>query len=339
MRIELRSDTFTKPTPDMLEAMFRAEVGDDVFREDPTVNLLEEEIAEYFGMESALFCASGTMSNQIAIKCHTQPGDEIICDENSHVFLYEGGGIAFNSGCQTRTLKGDRGRLNKEMIEPYINPDDVHKPRTRLVSLENTANRGGGSCYSEDAIADISALCRTRGIALHLDGARIWNAIIAGRQSPRWYAEHFDTLSVCMSKGMGAPVGSLLVGSHSMIQQARRIRKIFGGGMRQAGYLAEACRYALKHHLPLLERDHQHARQLVSVLERKSFVGEILPVETNIVIAEILPPYTAHSLVEKLKTIGIDSMPIAAHQIRMVFHLGVDDQMTNYVCEQLDLLQ
>jgi len=245
MMIDLRSDTFTKPTPAMLEAMYHAEVGDDVFGEDPTVNALEQKAAALFGMEAALFCPSGTMTNQIAIKCHTQPGDEVICDESSHVYIYEGGGIAFNSGCQVKAIRGDRGRILAEQAESLINPEDVHKSRSRLIVVENTANRGGGSCYDFSELIRLKELCIRHGMKFHLDGARLWNAMVARNETPLQYGQLFDSISVCLSKGLGTPVGSLLLGTGEFIRQSRRIRKVFGGGMRQSGYLAAAGLYSL----------------------------------------------------------------------------------------------
>lgn len=331
--IELRSDTFTRPTPAMLEAMLRAEVGDDVFQEDPTVNRLESEIASYFGMEAALFCPSGTMSNQIAIRCHTQPGDEVICEQSSHVYLYEGGGIAVNSLCQVKLLQGDRGRITASQIEQSINPDDIHRPVSRLVSLENTANRGGGSCYDWKEILAIHDLCKSNNLRLHLDGARVWNAIVAGNEDPKEYGRLFDSLSVCMSKGMGAPVGSLVVGRRDFIQQARRVRKVLGGGMRQAGYLASAGLYALQHHLPLLRQDHLHAKQVAEVLKEKNWIGELQPVETNILIFSLRSGSTPQDFIQYMKQFGVQCMAISSHQVRMVFHLDVTTPMVDKVCE------
>ena len=238
--IDYRSDTVTRPTPAMQEAMRDAPLGDDVFGEDPSINQLEAKTAALFGMEAALFCPSGTMTNQIAIKCHTQPGDEVICDESSHIYQYEGGGIAFNAGASVRLLHGDRGRLTADLVKAAINPDDVHKPVSRLVSLENTCNRGGGACYDFSEIQRMSALCSQQGLAFHLDGARLWNALVAKNETPLAYGQAFDSISVCLSKSLGCPVGSLLLGKKDFIRKARRIRKVFGGGMRQAGMLAAA---------------------------------------------------------------------------------------------------
>lgn len=327
MNIDLRSDTFTKPTPAMLSAMTHAEVGDDVFGEDPSVNILEAYAAELFGMEAAVFCPSGTMTNQIAIKCHTQPGDEIICDQMSHVYVYEGGGIAFNSGCQVRTLEGDRGRLTAAMVSEVINPDDVHRAKTSLVCLENTANRGGGSCYEFNDIQEINGICLKNNLKLHLDGARLFNALVAKDETALQYGKVFDSISICLSKGLGAPVGSLLLGERGFIKKARRVRKVFGGGMRQAGYLASAGLFALQHNIDRLQVDHAHAKQIAAALISKSFVGRILPVETNIIIFEIKDNYTPVTFCQELKEEGILCIPISSTQVRMVTHLDVHAEM------------
>ena len=325
--IDLRSDTFTKPTAGMLSAMFNARVGDDVFKEDPTANALQEMMSDMFGMESALFCASGTMSNQIAIKCHTQPGDEVICDKLSHVYIYEGGGIAFNSGCQVKPVSGNLGRIKASQVREAINPIDIHKANSRLVSLENTANRGGGSCYEMADIQEIKQVCLENNLLLHLDGARLFNALIAKNESPKEYGAIFNSISVCLSKGLGAPVGSVLLGTKDFIEKARRVRKVFGGGMRQAGYLAAACIYALENHIERLALDHRHAQQIVAALKEKDFTGDMYPVETNIVIFEVKGKYTAQSLTEKLKENNILAMAISPTQIRMVLHLDVTEEM------------
>ncbi len=327
MKIDLRSDTFTKPTPAMLNAMMNASVGDDVFGEDPTVNELERKGAAMFGMEAALFCPSGTMTNQIAIKCHTQPGDEIICEKMSHVYIYEGGGIAFNSGCQVKAIDGDRGRINANQVLAAINPDDIHRARTRLVSLENTTNRGGGSCYDLHEIEKIKKVCQQHQLGLHLDGARIWNAMVANNENPLSYGHLFDSISVCLSKGLGAPVGSLLIGTHTFIKQARRVRKLFGGAMRQAGYLAAAGIYALDYHIDRLKIDHEHAKRLAEALSLKSFVGEILPVDTNILIFEVKGRYTPIEFASYLKFKEIETMPISPTQVRIVTHLDISSEM------------
>lgn len=336
MTTDLRSDTFTKPGTAMLEAMMKADVGDDVFGEDPTVNQLEAFAAEIFGMEAALFCASGTMANQIAIKCHTRPGEEIICEKTSHVYIYEGGGIAFNSSCQVRALEGSRGMLTADQVKEAINPDDVHRPVTSLVSLENTANRGGGSCYQFNDIQKIKGICLKNNLRLHLDGARLFNAIVAQRENPKAYGQIFDSISICLSKGLGAPVGSILVGKKEFIKQARRIRKVLGGGMRQVGYLAAAGIYALENNIERLGTDHQHAKQIADVLIEKDFIGRILPVETNILIFEVEGKYNAREFVAMLKNHDILCIPITPSQVRMVTHLDVTEEMLKKVITVID---
>jgi threonine aldolase len=325
MPIDYRSDTVTRPTPAMREAMAAAPVGDDVFGEDPSINLLEERTAILFGMEAAVFCPSGTMTNQIAIKCHTQPGDEVICEENSHIYQYEGGGIAFNAGASVKLLTGDRGRITAAQVAEAIHPDDVHRPVSRLVSLENTTNRGGGCCYDFDAIVAIQKLCQEKGLALHLDGARVWNAIVAKQGDFRHYGATFDSISVCLSKSLGCPVGSLLLGDRTFIKKARRIRKVFGGGMRQAGSLAAAGLFALEHHIDRLKKDHVHARMLGDCLAQRSFVKMLLPVETNIIIFELQPGQSAPALVARLKEKGILAYAISPVRIRLVTHLDISE--------------
>lgn len=327
MTIDFRSDTQTKPTKEMLEAMFKAPVGDDVFGEDPSVNELENLAAEMFGMEASIFCPSGTMTNQIAIKCHTQPGDEVICDTSSHIYQYEGGGIAFNSGASVKLLYGDKGRITAQQVLENINPDDVHKAHTSLVSLENTSNRGGGSCYEIEEIRKIKTVCDENKLILHLDGARLFNALVEKQQTPKEYGQLFHSISICLSKSLGCPVGSLLLGKKDLIKKARRVRKAFGGGMRQAGYLAAAGIYALKNNIERLKQDHDHAKQIAGALRKKDFVSEILPVETNIIIFGVKQPWTAKCFVEKLKESGILGHPISTTQVRLVTHLDVTPVM------------
>ncbi|MBL7748573.1 MAG: aminotransferase class I/II-fold pyridoxal phosphate-dependent enzyme [Chitinophagaceae bacterium] len=326
--IDFRSDTVTKPTPAMLAAMTKAKVGDDVFGEDPSINELENLAADMFGMEAALFCPSGTMTNQIAIKCHTQPGDEVICDESAHVYQYEGGGIAFNSGASVKLLYGDRGRITAEQVAAAINPDDPHRAHTSLVCLENTSNRGGGSCYELAEIKKIQSLCREKGLAFHLDGARLWNALVAKKETAKQHGESFDSISICLSKSLGCPVGSLLVGKKDFIKKARRVRKAFGGGMRQAGFLAAAGIYALQHHIDRLEEDHAHAVQIAAAIAGKHFTKFVLPVETNIVIFELNDGTTAPDLVARLKEQSILGYAIAPNRIRLVTHLDITKEMT-----------
>jgi len=335
MKIDLRSDTFTKPTAPMLEAMFNAKVGDDVFGEDPTVNELEHKTAALFGMEAALFCPSGTMTNQIAIKCHTEPGNEVICEKTSHVYIYEGGGIAFNSGCQVSPIAGSRGKINAEQVLAAINPDDVHKPHTTLVSLENTANRGGGSCYEWAELVKIREVCTEHSLKFHLDGARLWNALIAKNETPIQYGKLFDSISVCLSKGLGAPVGSLLLGNEGFIKKARRYRKVFGGGMRQAGYMAAAGIYALDHHIDRLQTDHSHATLIATALQGNKYVKNIFPVETNIIIFETANDYPAAKFTEYLKLKNILAIPIAPNQVRFVTHLDISEQMVSEIMHAL----
>ncbi|MES2427666.1 MAG: GntG family PLP-dependent aldolase [Bacteroidota bacterium] len=329
MTVDLRSDTVTKPTPAMLEAMFNAKVGDDVFGEDETINSLEEKAAAIFGMEAGLYCPSGTMTNQIAIKCFTQPLDELIADQTAHVYRYEGGGIAFNSGVSIRLLNGYRGILTPEMIEPEINADNIHYPHTSLVVLENTVNKGGGSCYTLEQIKPIAALCKAKGLKLHLDGARIFNALAYTGDKAMDYGKYFNGISVCLSKGLGAPVGSVLLADKQTIQYARRIRKVLGGGMRQAGFLAAAGIYALDHHVERLKIDHAHAQILVEALSKSPVVTNVLPAETNIVLFDTVEP--AAIVLDRLAQKGIYALDTDKHRIRFVLHLDVHPEQVEYV--------
>ena len=335
--IDFRSDTVTKPTPAMLEAMMQAIVGDDVFGEDITVNELENKAANLFGMEAALFCPSGTMTNQIAIKVHTQPGDEVICDELSHIYQYEGGGIAFNSGCSIHLLKGNRGRINAEQVQQAINnSEDIHKATSKLVSLENTINRAGGSCYEFSEMEAIQKVCINNNLALHLDGARLFNAIIKNNESTTQYGTIFNSISICLSKGLGAPIGSILLGTAAFIKKARRVRKVFGGGMRQAGFLAAAGIYALDHHIQRLAIDHKHAKQIEAALQKKDFVKNILPVETNILIVEIFGNLTAAAFVERMKEENILMFAISPTHVRMVLHLDITETMVQQTIDAIE---
>lgn len=329
--IDLRSDTLTKPTPGMLDAMMSAEVGDDVFGEDPTVNLLEETVANIFGKEAALFCASATMSNQIGIKVNTSPQDEVICDQYAHMYRYEGGGMMANSQVSVKLLDGDRGRIKATQIVGNINPDNIHFPVTKLIALENTVNKGGGSCYDISEVKKIREICSSNNLRMHLDGARIFNALVAKGESPMEWGSLFDTISVCFSKGLGAPVGAVLIASKETIATARRIRKIFGGGWRQAGYLASACNYALENHVDRLQEDHDKATELGKCLAKKSFIKEVVPVETNIVIAQCTG-IEAENLVEILGKKGIRCFTFGPKQIRFVTHLDFSmDQLNDTV--------
>jgi threonine aldolase len=335
MKIELRSDTFTLPTPGMREAMFSAPLGDDVFGEDPTVNALEEKMAKLFNKEAALFCVSGTQTNQIAISVHVSKGQEVICDELSHIYLYEGGGIMANAGASVKLLKGDLGRLNVSQIRAAISPDDIHACESRLVSLENTVNKGGGSIYTSEALQEISDFCRSVNIPLHLDGARIFNAMVETGQTPAQFGAWFDTLSVCLSKGLGAPVGSILLGSKEFIKKARRVRKRLGGGWRQAGLLAAAGIYAVDHQVERLKEDHARAREIAQVCEKLPWVKAILPVSTNIVILELQDGLSSATKVAELKEKGIYCAPFGPSYVRFVTHLGFDDEALQAFSERI----
>ena len=313
----------------MLQAMMSADIGDDVFGEDPSINKLEELSAKMFGMEAAVFCPSGTMTNQVAIKCHTQPGDEVICDESSHVYQYEGGGIASNSGASVKLLYGDRGRIKADQVKAAINPDDVHRANTSLVCLENTSNRGGGSCYNFAEIEKIRKICDSHHLKFHLDGARLVNALVAKNETPEQYGKVFDSISICLSKSLGCPVGSLLLGNAGFIKKARRVRKAFGGGMRQAGFLAAAGIYALQNNIDRLKEDHHHAAVIAAAIGKKDFVNFVLPVETNIIIFELKEGITAPAMVSKLKEHGILCYAITPARVRFVLHLDITADMVD----------
>lgn len=334
---DLRSDTVTRPGREMLQAMLQAKTGDDVFREDPSVNELEAKCAALFNMEAALFCSSGTQTNQIAIKCHTQPGDEVICDADAHVYQYEAGGIAFNSGASVRLLPGERGRISAAQVLHAINPDDLHKPPSRLVCIENTSNRGGGSCYDFEELKKIRSVCEKNKLSLHLDGARLFNAMVAKNETPAQYGALFDSISVCFSKSLGCPVGSVLLGTRAFIGKARRVRKILGGGMRQAGYLAAAATYALDHNVERLATDHHHAKQIAAILNNCRFVQLVLPVETNIIIFET-KDIAAKELVEQLKKAAILCHAIAPDRVRFVLHLDITEAMVAGVIQKIQSL-
>jgi threonine aldolase len=326
MTIELRSDTFTKPSPAMLEAMFSAEVGDDVFEEDYTVKALEEKTAKMFGYEAGLFCTSGTMTNQIAINVHVNQGDEVICDALSHVYLYEGGGIAANSSASVNLLHGNHGRITAEQISESIQADNVHHPVSRLVSLENTVNKGGGCYYQLSDIQKIKQLCTEKNMALHLDGARLFNALVETNDNPLEYGKIFDSISICLSKGLGIPVGSVLLGTNDFIKKARRVRKRWGGGWRQAGYLAAAGIYALDNNIERLKDDHTRAREIGKIMEGISEVEEIYPVDTNIVIFRVNDKILASDYVQKLHEKGIKAAPFGKYLVRFVTHLDFTDE-------------
>ena len=326
MTIDLRSDTITKPTKAMMEAMWEANVGDDVFGDDPTVNALQEKAARMFGMEDALFCPSGTMTNQLAIRVHTQPGSDVICDKYSHIYLYEGGGIMLNSLSSVKLLHGNRGRVTAAQVEEAISPEnDIHSTCTRLVSLENTMNKGGGAYYDINEIKAIRQLCWDRKIPLHLDGARLFNALVETGETPEQYGQLFDSISICLSKGLGCPVGSLLLGSKQTIAKARRFRKVMGGGWRQAGFLAAAGIYALDNHINRLEEDHLRARAIGGMFNKKSEVEEIFQVDTNIVIVRLNEKISEKDYVQKLAEKGILAVSFGKNLVRFVTHLDFTD--------------
>ncbi len=336
--IDFRSDTVTKPSTEMLKTMLNASLGDDVFSEDPTINKLEEKTAKLFGMEAGLFCPSGTMTNQIAIKMHTQPGDEVICDFLSHVYQYEGGGIAFNSGASVRLLNGDRGRINANQVQEAINANDIHKAHSSLVVLENTINKGGGSCYELSDIEAIQQVCIENNLQLHLDGARLFNALVYKNQSATDYGRLFNSISICLSKGLGCPVGSVLLGTKKDIIKARRIRKVFGGGMRQAGVLAAAGIYALDHHIERLQEDHLHAKEIEQALLINRNVESVIPVETNIILFTVKQEVNTKEFVAKLKDKGILAFDTSPKQIRFVVHLDINKEMVERTIKILGTL-
>jgi threonine aldolase len=335
MTADFRSDTLTRPTPAMLKAMMTAEVGDDVFEEDPTINKLEKMAAELFGMEASIYCVSGTMSNQVAIRCHTQPGDEVICEVQAHVYIYEGGGIASNSGSQVKTLVGNYGRITAAQVAAAINPDDVHKARTSLVCLENTSNRGGGSCYDFEEIKKIRKVCDENKLILHLDGARLFNALVAKKETAAQYGKIFDSISICLNKGLGCPIGSILIGKKDFIKKARRVRKVFGGGMRQAGFMAASGIYAFQHHVGRLAEDHAMAKKIAEALSKKEFTRSIMPVETNIVIMETKEGFAAKTIAEKLEKRGVRTIAIAANLVRFVTHLDISEEMMKHTIKAI----
>ncbi len=336
--IDFRSDTITKPSPEMRQAMFEAEVGDDVFDEDPSIHSLQNLGAEMFGMEAALFCSSGTQTNQIAINVHTQPGGEVLCHWDSHIYKYEGGGIARNSGVSVRLLEGDRGRIDTNALAPWVNPDDVHYPVTQLVSLEDTANRGGGAVYDFEEIKRIKSWCEQNNLPLHLDGARVMNALVKTGIDPKTYGQQFDSISLCLSKGLGAPVGSLLIGTKAFIKEARRVRKVFGGGMRQAGFIAAGGEFALRNNVERLAIDHKHAVQIETTLNELSWVQSVVPVHTNIVVAHLVEPEKRDNIIAQLAAKNIACMAFGPGMLRFVTHLDVSSEDIDQTCSVLKSL-
>ncbi|WP_291725646.1 threonine aldolase family protein [Bernardetia sp.] len=338
-KIDLRSDTFTLPCTAMKEAMLNAEVGDDVWEEDPTVKKLEKKVADLFGQEAGLFCPSGTMTNQIALKILTQPQDDIICDIRSHIYQYEGGGIAFNSLCSVRLLQAEKGILTSEMIEEVILPDDIHFPRSRVVALENTVNKAGGSSYTLEEIKTISERCKKNNLKLHLDGARVFNALVYRNQSSKELGQYFDTISVCLSKGLGAPVGSVLVASKELIHKAKRIRKVLGGGMRQSGFLAAAGIYALDNNIEKLKQDNQNAKKIAEALRNNNLVEEVIFEGTNIVLFRINSVYSSEKFRQELEKRNILVSNFGKEWLRVVTHLDISNEMIDKVCQEVILLK
>ncbi len=338
MIIDLRSDTVTKPTKEMLEAMFNAQVGDDIFDEDPTVILLQEKVAKLLGKEAALYTPSGTMANQIAIKCHTQPGDEVICDITSHIYNFEGGGVSVHSGASAKLINGNNGRINAKQVLESINPKNIHYANSSLVSLENTSNKGGGSCYELSDIEEIAAVCKQEDLKLHLDGARLFNATVKKGYTLFDIGNLFDSVSICLSKGLGAPIGSVLTGTNELITKAKRYRKLFGGAMRQVGYLAEAGIYALDNHIERLQEDHDNAQSLVKILEKQAYVEEILPTETNIIIFRLSDSIKDVDFMNKLSENDIQVIGFGPQIVRMVTHLDFKADMLEKVEKVLNLI-
>ena len=336
MIIDLISDTVTKPTAKMLEVMMHAKVGDDVFKSDPTVNELQEKAAKMFGMEDALFFPSGTMANQTAIKLHTQPGDKLICDKYAHVYNYEGGGAAFNSGVTCKLIDGQRGMFTAAQLEEAVfGRADIHVPYSRLVCIENTTNKGGGACWDFSELEKIQKIAKENNLAFHLDGARLFNALVAKKESPEQYGQLFDTISICLSKGLGAPIGSILLGSKKDIAKALRIRKLFGGAMRQVGFLAAAGIYALDNHINRLEEDHQKAKEIGAVLESVSYVTKLETIETNIVIFYVDEKIGVAKFIQKMKDKNILLTPMGEGRIRIVTHLNYTKEMHEILLEAL----
>ena len=328
MTIDLRSDTVTKPTKGMYKAMLEAEVGDDVYHEDPTVNELEARMCELFGKEKAMFFPSGTMANQTAIKIHTQPGEQLICDKWAHVYNFEAGGASFNSGVSCKLVDGHLGMITAEQVKENINPPEFyHNPLTTLVCLENTTNKGGGACYDIEEIKKIRQVCEEHKLGFHLDGARLFNALVAKNEKPKQYGELFHTISICLSKGLGAPVGTVLVGDEVYMKKALRIRKIFGGGMRQAGFLAAAGLYALDHHVERLSEDHERAREIGKVLREQEYIREVEPVETNIVIFYLKDASREPEFLAQLAKNNVKISNMGQGKLRIVTHLDYTQDM------------
>jgi len=339
MVIDLRSDTVTKPSKSMLETMLQAEVGDDVFKEDPTVNMLEERIAEMFGKKQALFFPSGSMANQAALKLHTNPGDQVICDKFSHIYNYEAGGASFNSGISCNLIDGERGMFTAQQVVESINPDAFYYAKTTLVEVENTTNKGGGACWDFNELVKIKTVCQEHNLRYHLDGARIWNALVAKKETTKQYGEIFDTISVCLSKGLGCPIGSVLIGDEQIMQDAIRIRKIFGGNMRQVGYLAAAGLYALDNNIERLAEDHRKTKEIGNLLSSLPIIKKVEPVETNIVIFELDNSINEKEFLKKLEDQQIKIIGMGSNKLRIVTHLDYTNTMHDKLLETLKNLK
>ena len=339
MKINLISDTVTKPTPEMLEYMMNAEVGDDVFKQDPTVNALEERVAKLFGKQKALFFPSGSMANQAAIKLHTQPSDQVICDKFAHIYNYEAGGASFNSGVSCKLIDGDKGMFTAAQVKEAINPNAFYYSQTSLVAIENTTNKGGGACWDFNELKKIKEVCDEHKLGYHLDGARLWNALVAKQETAKQYGSLFDTISVCFSKGLGCPVGSMLIGDEAIMDHAIRVRKLFGGNMRQIGYLAAAADYALDNHIDRLVDDHKRAQQLGVALENSPLVKKVEPIETNIVIFNVADGVDENEFVNKLAEKYILLISMGEGKLRMVTHLDFTDAMLEKTLDEIRVLE
>ncbi len=334
--IDLRSDTVTRPTKEMLQEIMTAEVGDDVYKEDPTINKLEKKLANMFGMDEALFFPTGSMANQAAIKLHTQPAEQLICDKWAHVYNYEGGGVSFNSGVSCKLIDGDRGMITAEQVEESINPPDFyHSPLTTLVCLENTTNKGGGACYDLEEIRNIRKVCDRHNLGLHLDGARLFNALVKKGENPKDYGKIFDTISVCLSKGLGTPMGSVLIGKKDLMKNAIRVRKVLGGGMRQVGFMAAAGIYALDNHVDRLAKDHERAREIGETLAEQSYISNVEPVETNIVIFYLADATKEADFMDYLHKKDIRISNMGQGKLRIVTHLDYTEEMHSRFLESL----
>lgn len=339
MIIDLRSDTVTKPSPGMLDAMMHANVGDDVYKEDETINALESKVADMFGKSHAMFFPTGTMANQTALKLHTNPGDQVICDKYAHIYNYEGGGASFNSGISCNLLDGSRGMFTAQQVIEAINPPEFyHSPLTTLVEIENTTNKGGGACWDFQEVLKVKQVCKDHNLGFHLDGARLWNALVEKNETTQQYGDAFDTISVCLSKGLGCPIGSVLVGDEQIMKKALRIRKILGGGMRQGGFLAAAGLYALDNNIERLSEDHKKARELGDALLKSSFVKKVEPVETNIVIFELNEKYSENQFIELFSAKNIKLIGMGSNKLRLVTHLDYFDNQHDRVLEIINNL-